>query len=308
MNVLLIGRTKILLETAKLLISKNFYIVGIITSKSAIEYEINENDLKTFALIHKIKYLYEPKITLSKLLKFVEGISIDIGVSVNYTSIIPKDVIDQFKLGILNAHGGDLPRYRGNACQAWAILKGEKKIGICIHKMIGDELDSGDIIARDYYPISINTRISEVYDFFNSVIPKLFIDSINNLIIDSNFFLEKQTDIKKNILRCYPRNRDDLKIDWNLSNKQILRLINASCEPYQGAFSFVEEKRVIVWRASLVNTDYQWLGSPGQFAEFKGDSLVILTGNGKIKLDEIEIGNVRNSPKHFFKSLRLRFR
>ena len=38
-------------------------------------------------------------------------------------------------------------RYRGNACQAWAILNGEK-ISLCIHKMIGGELDSGDIITR----------------------------------------------------------------------------------------------------------------------------------------------------------------
>ena len=38
-----------------------------------------------------------------------------------------EEVIDFFELGILNAHGGDLPRYRGNACQAWAIINGEER-------------------------------------------------------------------------------------------------------------------------------------------------------------------------------------
>ena len=52
--------------------------------------------------------------------------NLDIGISYNYVDIINQDTIDLFKLGILNAHGGDLPRYRGNACQAWAILNKEK--------------------------------------------------------------------------------------------------------------------------------------------------------------------------------------
>ena len=46
-------------------------------------------------------------------------------------------VISIFTLGILNAHGGDLPRYRGNACQAWAIINGEEKtyVGYSLKKI-----------------------------------------------------------------------------------------------------------------------------------------------------------------------------
>lgn len=71
--------------------------------------------------------------------------------SLNYSSIISQKVIDLFPLGILNAHGGDLPKYRGNACQAWAILNGETKIGLCIHSMIGGEVDNGNIIDRKIF-------------------------------------------------------------------------------------------------------------------------------------------------------------
>ena len=42
--------------------------------------------------------------------------------------VCPKvDFYISSTVGILNAHGGDLSKYRGNACQAWAILNGEKK-------------------------------------------------------------------------------------------------------------------------------------------------------------------------------------
>ena len=46
-----------------------------------------------------------------------------------------------------NAHAGDLPRYRGNACANWAIINGEDKVGLSIHKMDAG-LDSGPIIQK----------------------------------------------------------------------------------------------------------------------------------------------------------------
>ena len=83
-------------------------------------------------------------------------------------------------MGILNAHGGDLPRYRGNACQAWAILNGEEKIGLCIHKMIGGELDSGNIIAKEFLKIDINTKVTQVWGWMSTSIPKLFLKLYEN--------------------------------------------------------------------------------------------------------------------------------
>ncbi len=38
----------------------------------------------------------------------------------------------------------------------------QKKIGLCVHKMQGGSLDSGDIIVREYLPININTKVTDV--------------------------------------------------------------------------------------------------------------------------------------------------
>ena len=128
MRVLFIGRTEWLFETIKY-ISKFDYIevVGIISSKESPDYKIKEVDFKNYALKSKIKYLNSSKINASQLTKAF-GENIDIGISVNYVNIINSDVISKFKYGILNAHGGDLPKYRGNAATAWAIINGEKKL------------------------------------------------------------------------------------------------------------------------------------------------------------------------------------
>jgi methionyl-tRNA formyltransferase len=46
----------------------------------------------------------------------------------------------------------------------WAILNGEDRIGLCIKRMVGSELDSGDIIARDYVAIEHSTKVWQVWE------------------------------------------------------------------------------------------------------------------------------------------------
>ena len=164
MKVIIIGRTKVLLDSAKLLHQKGHEIVGIITSKAAPEYKVNEVDFENYAKELNVPFLHDPKIRIKTLDEKFGNTKPDIAISINYSGIIPSKVIDFFPQGVLNAHGGDLPRYRGNACQAWAIINGEKEIGLCIHKMIGGELDSGDIIAKDYLLIDDKTTYyTDVY-------------------------------------------------------------------------------------------------------------------------------------------------
>ena len=151
----------------------------------------------------------------------------------------------------MNAHGGDLPRYRGNACQAWAILNGEERIGLCIHKMIGGELDSGDIIARDYLPIDHRTKVTEAWKWLEIRVPELMLQAVDRLSKNSGFILERQSRDLKDALRCYPRRPEDGRIDWSKSAMDVLRLINACNKPYAGAFCYSEGEKIIIWDAQL---------------------------------------------------------
>lgn len=157
MRIAIIGRTEILYDTAFRLQASGHEISVIVTAKEAPEYTKTSDDFRSLAERKGIPFVHTTRIEeaiplIAKLPKF------HVGVSLNYSGIIPQSVIDFFPLGILNAHGGDLPRYRGNACQAWAIINGEERVGLCIHRMIGGELDNGDIIARDYFPLTLNTK------------------------------------------------------------------------------------------------------------------------------------------------------
>ncbi len=309
MKVAIIGRTSILYNCAKILLDNHFEIPLIITSKEAPEYTVNSNDFKKLAEDIGAKFIYTPKINEEEIVTNILSLGeIDIAVSINYSGVISQKVINLFRLGVLNAHGGDLPKYRGNACQAWALINREKKIGLCIHKMIGGELDSGPIISREYFNVDINTRIGQVYDWIESETPKLILQSVNEIKKNKDFVLEYQSLNTSDSLRCYPRNPSDGKIDWSKSNEEILRLVNASSEPFVGAFTTLNNQRVIIWRAEIIADNEIYLAVPGQISSMDktNGSIVVICGIGKLKLTEIEIDSQRGYPAKMITSIRKR--
>lgn len=309
LSIAIIGRSELMYNTMLKIHENGIHINYIITAKEAPEYKYTSKDFENFAKQNNIGFLHTPNLNVKDIQTLNKKWGkADIGISVNYSGVISKEVIDLFSLGVLNAHGGDLPRYRGNACQAWAIINGEDKIGLCIHSMIGGELDSGKIIARKYFKANIDTRVGQVYKWMEELIPELFLESIIKLSENKDFYLEEQSANPKDALRCYPRNPEDGKIDWTKSNEDIIRLINASSEPFAGAFAEFNNQKIIIWRAELHQDNEIYLAVPGQISVINkdGGEIIVICGEGKIKIIEIEVDNNRVKPTIFFKSLRSR--
>lgn len=289
MRVAIIGRSELLYGCIAEIQKSDFEIPLIITSKESPEYKIKSDDFKQLAQSIKANYIYTSKINSPEILNEIKKLGIiDVAISINYSGIIEKEVIDCFKYGILNAHGGDLPRYRGNACQAWAIINGENRIGLCIHKMIGGELDSGDIICRDFLNITKNSRIGEVYEWMEKNIPILMLKALNLLNAFPEVVFERQSKLPEDALRCYPRNPEDGKINWCKTNLEILRLINASSEPFSGAFCDFKNKKLIIWRAKIEIDDEIYCAVPGQICRIKQDGcIVVICGEGKLCIEKV---------------------
>lgn len=300
MRVCVIGRSEILYDSMLYLLQKGFDLVGIVTAKETVEYTKTAADFQVFASQKNIPF--KRTLNQAELKSFIESIKPDICISFNYTSVISKSVIDIVPLGILNGHGGDLPRYRGNACQAWAIINGESRIGLCVHKMIGGELDSGAIVARSYLEINKHTKIAETWEWMLKTLPKLFYSSILRLQEDPSYILQKQEDTGKEPLLCFPRNPTDGRIKWTDSALTIMRLVNASGPPYPGAYSYYLDTRVYIMDVQVVEYAYDTCAVPGQITKIEDNFFDISCGDGILrcfclKKDNTLFYNFRNDLK-----------
>ena len=85
-----------------------------------------------------------------------------------FGQILPKAVLDVPVHGSINVHGSVLPRYRGAAPIAWAIIRGETETGITTFQM-DPGMDTGDMLLIEATPIGpeetageLSTRLAEI--------------------------------------------------------------------------------------------------------------------------------------------------
>lgn len=305
MKVAVLGRSEILYAIVEDLIQNGHEVTSIVSPLEAPEYSRTAEDFRALSRAHGIPF--SSGLAMNDLTEFLQIGEPDIGVSVNYPVVISSEVIDSLPLGILNVHGGDLPRYRGNACQAWAILNGEDRIGLCVHKMEGGKLDSGDIISRDYFAVDVSTSITSVHEWMTARSPALVMEALTSLDDDPSFLLEKQSESGKVPLRCFPRKPEDARIDWTVSALEVVRLIKASSRPYRGAYCYLDDVEVTIWDAAIANFLHEFLAVPGQVMEIGHSEIIVACGEGVIKLTEWEVDGSATRAKASVRSVRQRF-
>ena len=304
MKVAIIGRTEILYNTAVQLRAAGHEIVCILTAKEAPEYQRGAEDFRALAEQWAVPFASSARIREQR--DFLMQARADVAVSINYSGVIPEEITALYPLGILNAHGGDLPRYRGNACQAWAILNGEDRVGLCIHRMIGGELDSGDILARAYFPLELKTKVGEVLAWIGRETPALFVGALARLQADPAYILERQSQDPRDSLRCYPRRPEDGRIDWRAPAVDVLRLINANNKPYQGAYCTYEGRHLIIWDARLVEDGEIFCAVPGQITAVAEQTVDVACGSGKLRIWQVELDAELMAPARCITSIRKR--
>jgi methionyl-tRNA formyltransferase len=132
------------------------------------------------------------------------------------------------------------------------------------------------------------------------------LEAVEKLEADPSYFLELQSKSPQDSLRCYPRKPEDGRITWSESARNVLRLVNASCKPYAGAFCGFEDRVMIIWDAELVLDDEIFCAVPGQVTNIGEGFIEVACGKGKLRLLEIEIDCVKKSPDTIIKSIRKR--
>jgi methionyl-tRNA formyltransferase len=288
-------------------LSQNGHQIQLIaTCRAAPEYDIRESDFQELATELGAAFLVTQDLNSPESLRVLRAAGGDIAISINWINMIGSEACSTFPRGILNAHAGDLPRYRGNAPVAWAILQGESRIGITIHAMAPDGLDAGPVIMKDYYHLSDQTYIETVFRILEERIPTMFVEALGGL--ESGSIIPQPQPLDPSLsLRCYPRKPEDGLIHWDRHASDISRLVRASAEPFPGAYTYLHGQRLVVWRARAEQWSFPTLAVPGQAISRNSErgEVGIATGEGVVTLEQVQTAEgPRCQPTALVRSLR----
>lgn len=278
------------------------------TAPAAPEYSVGPEDFAALAREMGAAYFCDPAVNRPQYLRMAEESGAAVAISVNWPTLIRKQMLDRFDHGVVNAHAGDLPRFRGNATPNWAILAGEQRVVLSLHRMV-ERLDAGPILAQRAFPLTNQTYVGDVYRFLSQAVPELFVEVLHRLET-STLVPREQPDDPALSLRCFPRRPSDGELDWNQPAHHLARLVRASAEPFAGAYSFLETNKVAVWRAHPERLAYPYLGVPGQVVQIRTATgeVVVLAGDAVLVLEEVETSSGgRTTAAEQIRSTRARF-
>jgi len=111
------------------------------------------------------------------LASILKAYTADLALCGGYPWRVPQEAIDAVRLGIVNAHIGMLPRYRGPYPVAWAIRNGETEAGLSYHFMDAD-FDTGNLLAQSAIPVDDGDDWESLWPKFSNadreLLPRVF--------------------------------------------------------------------------------------------------------------------------------------
>src|SRR5439155_817313 len=97
-----------------------------------------------------------------------------------FGQILPRSVLDVPKRGSINVHASLLPRYRGAAPIAWAIMRGETETGITTMQM-DEGMDTGAMLLRAPTPIGADETAGELSERLAALGAEVLIETLARL-------------------------------------------------------------------------------------------------------------------------------
>lgn len=239
-------------------------------------------------------------------LRFLKEKKPQLVVVVAFGQILPPDFFNYPSLGSINVHASLLPRYRGAAPMAHALMNGEKETGVTIMK-IDQGMDTGDILSQAAVSVGENTTGEELEDILALKGAELLIETIPGYAEG-----EIQARPQNHEQASYaPRiKKEDARIDWNRPAPQIHNRIRAF-NPWPTAVADFRGARVKIWRSQKMKENGEDLrpsGRVGTIAAVGKDKIVVECGRKTfLSLKELQLPNrKRVSARDFVNGTSLR--
>jgi methionyl-tRNA formyltransferase len=206
-------------------------------------------------------------------------------VVVAYGQIIPAAVLGIPKRGVLNVHASVLPRHRGAAPIAHAILAGDRTTGVTIMQM-DEQLDHGPVLAVRETEIGKGENAAALAERLSRLGADLLVETIAKL---DSIRPEPQEHARATLA---PRlSRDDGRLAWTLAAEEIDRRVRA-LQPWPGVTVPFGSSTVKVLRGRMVAGE----GEPGAVLEAGPDGVVVATASGAYRLEEVQVPGKRPMP------------
>ena len=298
LKVVFMGTPEFAVPIVKLL-NDSYEVVGVVTQPDKmvgrkkimtpppVKVVSEELGLKVFQPRH-IKEEYQPILDLKP----------DLIVTCAYGQILPEEILNYPKYGVINFHASILPELRGGAPIHHAIIDGYKETGITIMYM-SKKMDQGDILTQVKTEIrdddtlgTLQYKLSEMAkDLLKATIP---------LLIDKKIVPLKQKE--EEATYGYNISREEEKIDFNKTCEEVDRQVRG-LNPVPACYTTLDGKRLKVYDVRFGDKYYPNTEN-GTIVNFHHDGFSVVCGGKELVITDLALeGKRRCAAKDFLNGI-----
>lgn len=285
MRIVFMGTPEFAVPSLRLLISKGYDIVGVFTQPDRPKgrgKKLTASPVKRVAAEAEIP-VFQPESIRKTGVEDLLGLRPDLCVTAAFGQILSKEILDIPPLGNINVHASLLPKHRGAAPIAYALMNGDQVAGVTT-MMMDAGIDTGDILLQEATEIEENETCEELTVRLSMIGAELLGRTIRE--IEAGTLQRKRQNEAE--MTYDPMLSKEMSIaDFRLDARNVQRRING-LNPWPCVSVPVNGARIKLLRAAVAEQEGKGMDPGKVIAADARNGLVISCGNGAVRVLELQ--------------------
>jgi methionyl-tRNA formyltransferase len=307
MRIVFCGTPEFAVPTLRgLLANPEFAVEAVVTQPDRPRgrgQQVSASPVKEVAAAAGVRIYQPEKVKSDEAYDFFAGIKPDAAVIIAYGQIIPRRLLEIPRLGWMNLHASLLPKYRGAAPIAWAIINGERETGLTTMRL-DPGLDTGPILMQRELEIGSDETAPELARRMAEMGAPLVAESLVRLE-RGEIAPVPQDSTRASYAPILTKEHG--RIDWGQTASEIYNRIRGLA-PWPGAFTTFRSRLCHIWGrpSAPAARDASSEQEPGGII-LSDAAIEVVCGKGtRLQLEAVQIeGRKRISAREFGNGARL---
>jgi methionyl-tRNA formyltransferase len=182
------------------------------------------------------------KMSSPELFEKVARLNPDCLIVAGWHHMIPKKWLDNWPT--FGLHASLLPRFAGGAPLVWALIEGEKRVGVSLFKF-DEGVDTGPVVGQRTTRVKRRDDIGSILDRIQNLSADLLAEELPTLADKARKF--RNQDLSQRTVYAQ-RKPSDGEIPSGLNGRQLVNFVRAQTRPYPGAFINLDGSKLTIWK------------------------------------------------------------